>query len=329
MFHYLQRTILVIGADQEVLAAAFAWLRKNQRVVLVTVARTYGSSPRPAGSLLAVNDRGAWVGAVSGGCVESHLVARLRAAWPTQPQLISLGATPEDAAQLGLPCGGRLDLLVEAVDGAAALHALLRAIDARQTLARRVCLATGEVSLHPVSRTQEFSFDTHHLEKVFGPQWRVLLIGAGQLSRFVAQMALALDYEVVVCEPRIEYARQWDVAGTRLDNNMPDEVAACARDARSAVLALTHDAELDDLALGVALSSEAFYVGALGSMASNTARRKRLAWLGLDAQAIARLHGPVGLPIGSKTPAEIALSILAGLTAARRGVQFPLAAIAP
>jgi len=307
-------------ADQEVLAAACAWLEKNQRVVLVTVARTNGSSPRPAGSLLTLNDRGDWTGAVSGGCVESHLVARLRAAWPTQPQLITLGANPDDAAQLGLPCGGRLDLLVEPVDSAAPLRALLRSIEARQTLARRVCLATGEASLHAVSRTQEFSFDERHLEKVFGPQWRVLLIGAGQLSRFVAQFALALDYEVVVCEPRAEYARQWDVVGARLDNSMPDEAAAAARDARSAVLALTHDPELDDLALSVALPSEAFYVGALGSAASNAARRKRLVWLGLDEQVIARLHGPVGLPIGSKTPAEIAVAILAGLTAVRRGV---------
>lgn len=317
----------MVGADQEVLTAAFGWLRKNQRVALVTVARTYGSSPRPAGSLLALNDRDAWVGAVSGGCVESHLAARLRAAWPAQPQLLSLGASPEEAGQLGLPCGSRLELLVEPLESAAALRTLLRAIEGRQTLARRVCLATGEVSLHPVARTQEFSFDSENLEKVFGPQWRVLLIGAGQLSRFVAQMASALDYEVVVCEPRIEYARQWDVAGTKLDNTMPDEAAARARDARSAVLALTHDPELDDLALSIALPSDAFYVGALGSVASNTARRKRLAWLGLDAQAIARLHGPVGLPIGSKTPAEIALAILAGITAVRRGVQFPAAAV--
>jgi len=312
----------MLCADHEVLAAACAWLEQNQRVALVTVARTYGSSPRPSGSLLALNDRGDWIGAVSGGCVESHLVARLRGAWPARPQLISLGATPEDAAQLGLPCGGRLELLVEAVDSTVPLHTLLSSIEARQTLARRVCLATGEVSLHAASRTQEFSFDAHNLEKVFGPQWRVLLIGAGQLSRFVAQMALALDYEVVVCEPRADYARQWDVAGARLDNNMPDEVTAAARDARSAVLALTHDPELDDLALGVALPSEAFYVGALGSTASNAARRKRLAWLGVDAHAIARLHGPVGLPIGSKTPAEIAVAILAGLTAARRGVML-------
>ena len=319
----------MVGADQEVLAAAFGWLRIKQRVVLVTVAHTYGSSPRPVGSLLAMNERGDWVGAVSGGCVESHLVKRVQDAWPSRPQLISLGTTPEDAAQLGLPCGSRLELLIEPVNNMASVSSLLRAITSRQTLARRVCLASGEVSLHPVSPTQEFSVDTDHLEKVFGPQWRVLLIGAGQLSRFVAQMAVALDYEVVVCEPRIEYARQWGVAGTRLDNSMPDEAAAGARDARSAVLALTHDPELDDLALSVALPSDAFYVGALGSVASNAARCKRLAWLGVDSKAIERLHGPVGLPIGSKTPGEIAIAILAGLTAVRRGVQFPPVALAP
>jgi len=315
----------MLGADQEVLAAAFGWLKKSQRVALVTVARTYGSSPRPAGSLLAVNDNGDWVGSVSGGCVEAHLVTQLRVAWPTQPRMLSLGSTPEDAAQLGLPCGGRLDLLVESLAAVAPVRALLRSIDMRETLARRVCLATGEVSMHPAGRTQEFSFDNDNLEKVFGPQWRVLLIGAGQLSRFVAQLALTLDYEVVVCEPRVEYARQWDVAGTRLDINMPDEAAASARDARSAVLALTHDPELDDLALSIALPSDAFYVGALGSQASNIARCKRLVWLGLDERAIARLHGPVGLPIGSKTPAEIALAIMAGLTAERRGVSLRLA----
>lgn len=309
----------MLCADQEVLAAACTWLEQNLRVALVTVARTYGSSPRPAGSLLAVNEHGDWAGAVSGGCVEAHLAKRLCDAWPTQPQLISLGTTADDAAKLGLPCGGHVELLAESLESAVPLRTLLRSIEARELKARRVCLATGEVSLHAVSRTHEFSFDQQNLEKVFGPQWRVLLIGAGQLSRFVAQMALALDYEVVVCEPRAEYARQWDVAGARLDNNMPDEVAATARDARSAVLTLTHDPELDDLALSIALPSEAFYVGALGSTANNTARRKRLAWLGLDARAIARLHGPVGLPIGSKTPAEIALSILAGLTAVRRG----------
>jgi len=318
----------MLCADQEVLAAACAWLEQNQRVALVTVARTYGSSPRPAGSLLAVNEQGDWVGSVSGGCVESHLVAQLRKEWPTRPRWISLGAAAHDAALLGLPCGGRVELLAECLDSAAPLRTLLRSIEARELLARRVCLTTGEVSLHAVARTQEFSFDSQNLEKVFGPQWRVLLIGAGQLSRFVAQMALALDYEVVVCEPRAEYARQWNVPGAVVDNNMPDEVAACARDARSAVLALTHDPELDDLALSVALPSDAFYVGALGSATSSAARRKRLAWLGLDARAIARLHGPVGLPIGSKTPAEIAVAILAGVTAVRRGVRYPSVALA-
>jgi xanthine dehydrogenase accessory factor len=146
----------------------------------------------------------------------------------------------------------------------------------------------------------------------------LLVIGAGHLSRFTAMMALQLDYDVIVCDPREDYARQWQVPGTTLDTRMPDDaVKALTGDARSAVVALTHDPNLDDMALMEALESEAFYVGALGSAANNAKRRARLATLGLSVQAIAKLHGPVGLPIGGKTPAEIAVAIAAGLTAAR------------
>jgi xanthine dehydrogenase accessory factor len=184
-----------------------------------------------------------------------------------------------------------------------------------------VCLATGEVSLHPAGVQDEFRFDGRDVIKVFGPAWRLLLIGAGQLSRVTAEMALALDYDVVVCDPREDYAQNWRVPGTVLDTRMPDDaVRALARDARSAVVALTHDPKLDDLALLEALGAGVFYVGALGSKANNTRRRERLRNMGLTAAQLIRLHGPVGLPIGSRTPAEIAVAILAELTALRHGV---------
>jgi xanthine dehydrogenase accessory factor len=150
-----------------------------------------------------------------------------------------------------------------------------------------------------------------------------VVIGAGQLSRFVAQMAQALDYEVIVCDPREEYAAQWQVADAELDTRSPDEaVRALVRDARSAVVALTHEPTLDDLALLEALLTPAFYVGALGSRTNTAKRRARLASLDLPHAAIARLHGPVGLPIGSRTPAEIAIAILAELTAVRNGIEL-------
>jgi len=312
------------SADLEVLETAVDWLDAGHTVYLTTVARTWGSSPRPPGSLLAVRaDDARFVGSVSGGCVEDDLSARLAALGASQalPRIESYGVTPEQNHRFGLPCGGHLDLVVEQLAGAEPLRAILRAMDARRLTARRVCLATGEASLHAPEGDAAFRFDGGNLIKVFGPAWRLLLIGAGQLSRFVAQMAQALDYDVIVCDPREEYAAQWQLAGIVLDTRSPDDaVSALVCDARSAVLALTHEPKLDDLALMEALTSPAFYVGALGSRANNAKRRARLAQLDLPPPAIEKLHGPVGLPIGSRTPAEIAIAILAELTAVRNGI---------
>jgi xanthine dehydrogenase accessory factor len=313
------------SADHEVLSVAADWLDAGHDVYLVTVARTWGSSPRPPGSLLAVRQDGEFAGSVSGGCVEEDLAARLAAGVGPQvfPTIETYGVSAEQTHRFGLPCGGRLDLLVERLTSAVPVRAVLRAMDERRVVSRRVCLATGEASLHGAASDEAFQFDGDNAIKVFSPQWRLLLIGAGQLSRHVAEMALALEYHVIVCDPREEYARAWSVTGADLDIGMPDDVVrARASDARAAVVALTHDPRLDDLALMEALASRAFYVGALGSRANNAKRRARLAGLGLTPTQLARLHGPIGLPIGSRTPAEIAIAILAELTAERHGVRL-------
>ncbi len=314
----------MISSDQEVLRAALAWLEAGREAWLVTVAKTWGSSPRPVGSLLAVCEDGRFAGSVSGGCVEDDLVGRLGAhTFKDLPCVDTYGVTMDQTARFGLPCGGRLDLLVERLAGPEPVRAVLQALDERRLIARRVCIATGEVSLHPATAQDEFRFDGHDVVKVFGPAWRLLLIGAGQLSRVTAEMALALDYDVVVCDPREEYAQNWAVAGAVLDARMPDDVVReLAGGARSAVVALTHDPKLDDMALLEALGAEVFYVGALGSRANNDRRRERLRKLGLSAAQVDRLHGPVGLPIGSRTPAEIAIAILAEITALRHGVML-------
>jgi xanthine dehydrogenase accessory factor len=321
------------SADREVLSAAADWLDAGHGVYLVTVARTWGSSPRPPGSLLAVRaDDARFAGSVSGGCVEDDLSARLAAGGASQtlPRIERYGVTPDQTHRFGLPCGGRLDLVVEQLASAGPLRHILQAMHARRLTARRVCLATGEASLHAAERAQNFSFDGENLVKVFGPAWRLVLIGAGQLSRYVAQMAQALDYEIIVCDPREEYATQWQAADAVLDTRSPDEaVSEHARDARTAVIALTHDPKLDDLALMEALASPAFYVGALGSHANNARRRARLAQLELPPSAIGKLHAPVGLPIGSRTPAEIAVAILAELTAVRNGISLRAQSQAP
>ena len=313
------------SADLEVLRAALGWLEQGAGVTLVTVARTWGSSPRPPGSLLAMHADGRLVGSVSGGCIEDDLLLRMReqATPAASPGVLSYGVTAEQTSRFGLPCGGRLELVVETLAQAEQLKEIVSAMHARGLIARRVCLQTGEVSLHPVRRDQTFSYDGRTLVKVFGPVWRLLIIGAGQLSKYLAEMALALDYDVTVCDPREEYARAWQVEGVPLDARMPDDaVRALAADSRSVVVALTHDPKLDDMALMEALGSQAFYVGALGSRANNARRRARLATLGIDESTLSRLHGPVGLPIGSRTPAEIAVAILAELTAVRRGVRL-------
>jgi xanthine dehydrogenase accessory factor len=186
-----------------------------------------------------------------------------------------------------------------------------------------VDLESGRVRLSPAGRSDTMHFDGRTLRTVHGPRWRLLIIGAGQISRYLAQMAQALDYNVVVCDPREEYAHTWDLPSVQLLGGMPDDVIVELNlDSHSAVVALTHDPKLDDLALTEALKSAAFYVGALGSRLNTAKRKERLAEFDLSQGELDRLHGPVGLRIGSKTPPEIAVSILAELTAVRHGVDL-------
>jgi len=158
--------------------------------------------------------------------------------------------------------------------------------------------------------------------KVFGPAWQLLLISDGQIARHMAMMALALDYRITICDPRREFVDPDPLEGVHYSNRMPDDEVAELSDAqRTAIVTLAHDPRQDDLALSAALESQAFYIGALGSSRTSATRRERLAQLGYSAEQIARIHGPAGLNIGSRKPGEIALSILAGITAVRNGVS--------
>ncbi len=311
------------AADEDVLSAAITWLNQGERVVLITVAATFGSSPRPPGSLMAATLAGTWTGSISGGCIESHLVKDLRENWPDIPKVVDYGVSRESALRAGLPCGGKISLLVEPLSSAAPLDHIVAVMRSRRVATRHVCLSTGEASIRPADFGAEFSFDGENLAKVFGPTWRLVLIGAGQVSRYVLEFARMLDYQVIICDPREDYVRNWGDASLNVDSGMPDDVVRrFADDARCAVVALTHDPSLDDLALFEALQSEAFYVGALGSRSNSAKRIERLKRQGATEAQLARLHSPVGAPIGGKTPQEIALSVVAGLNAARHGLRL-------
>ena len=309
------------STDREVLETAVRWLDEGRRTALVTVAKTWGSSPRPVGALMLMDRDGTFVGSVSGGCVEEDLVMRYQAGelGDQFPTLVDYGVDRETATRMGLPCGGRLELLVEQLDSAAPLRQLLGNLGAGQLVARRVCLGTGEASLHAVAAaTDTFTYRDDTLTKVFGSRWLLLLIGDGQLSRYVTQIALLLDYRVIICDPRDVPGAEALPDGVERVSIMPDEaVQAYVKQARSVVVALTHDPKLDDMALVDALDSPAFYIGALGSRLNSERRRARLQTLGLTAMQLQRLHAPVGLPIGSHTAPEIALSIMAEVTALR------------
>ncbi|MBI2306507.1 MAG: XdhC family protein [Rhodocyclales bacterium] len=310
--------------DTQVLAAARRWAADGHRFALVTVARTWGSAPRPPGAWMVLRDDGQVVGSVSGGCIEDDLIRRaLDGEFSTgEPRVLRYGVTADEAHRFGLPCGGTLELVLEPAPDARLLEALGARIARGQLARRRVSLATGEVVIEDGTAGDAQQWDGETLLTVHGPAWRLLIIGAGQISRYLAPMAQALGYRVFLCDPRSEYADGWDVPGTERVLAMPDDaVTELALDPRSAVVALTHDPKLDDMALLEALKSPAFYVGALGSRANNQKRRQRLhQYFDLTQEEIGRLHGPVGLRIGSRTPPEIAVAILAEMTAVKNGV---------
>ncbi|HSW07148.1 XdhC family protein [Aquabacterium sp.] len=304
-----------------------AWTTAGHRVVLGTITRTWGSAPRPPGSAVAIRDDGVVAGSVSGGCIEDDLIDKAREGVLAAgvPQVVRYGIDADAAHRFGLPCGGLIELVLEPVLPRTRLSELLERLSRGERVRRVLTLATGDIALQPATDTDELQLSDTTLTTHHGPHWRLLLIGAGQMTQYLAQMAGALGYEVLVCDPREEYAEGFDVPGATLLRTMPDDtVTALKPDGHTAIIALTHDPKLDDLALMEALNSDAFYIGAIGSRVNQSKRKQRLSeHFGLTEAQLARLHGPVGLKNGARTPPEIAVSILAELTAVRYGFFIP------
>jgi xanthine dehydrogenase accessory factor len=321
--------------DVMVLRTLRDWRQAGHSALLATVVRTWGSSPRPVGSIMALREDGAVIGSVSGGCIEDDLIYRYTQAYADKqasrkipsgpPTFLKYGISSDEAHRFGLPCGGTLELLLEYDPCPTRMTELVAALESGHLICRTVRLADGAVTQAEAAAPEELIVTDRALRNTFGPEYRMLLIGAGQLAEYLATMALFNGFAVTVCDPREEYWVTWSVPGIKVVCGMPDDVVQEFRpDRRSCVVALTHDPKLDDLALMEALRSDAFYVGAIGSRRNSEIRHLRMVeHFGETEESLQRLRGPIGIYIGSKTPSEIAVSVMAELLAVKNGVALP------
>ncbi|MEZ5477172.1 MAG: XdhC/CoxI family protein [Thiolinea sp.] len=319
--------------SEDILAQALAWQQAGQHVALATVVRTWGSSPRPVGSHLAVNGQGEFAGSVSGGCIEGEVIrAAQQAMQDRQAQLLSFGVSNEQAWEVGLACGGQVDVQVMSLQQADWLAALQAERAARRGVGLQINLETGAVALlsSAASASPEIlqrlqadqsgplDSDTRLFLRVYTPPARLLIVGAVHIAQALVPMAATAGFEVTLIDPRRAFASAERFPAVRISHDWPDEaLEALQVDATTAVVTLSHDPKLDDPALSVALNSPAFYIGALGSRRTHAQRLERLREEGFGEAALARIHAPVGLDLGGRLPAEIAVSILAQLLQVR------------
>ena len=332
----------MIEKDEDPLLAAASWISGHQTVAMATVTRTWGSAPRPAGSQMAVREDGAFVGSVSGGCIEGAVIGEAQGSLQDgKPRNLKFGVTNEEAWAVGLACGGTIEVNVTPVtkaDDRATLAALNKARDEKRAVVLATDLKSGRTHLvypdkagssalaeaaakaarHDESASVEADGASWFLT-VFNPPLDLAIIGAVHIAQPLARMAALADYAVRVIDPRTAFATEERFPGVALSHDWPDEaLAAKPLTARSAIVALTHDPKLDDPALSAALRSPAFYIGALGSKQTHARRLERLKEQGFSEAELQRIHGPIGLKIGAKSPAEIAVSILGEMTAVLR-----------
>lgn len=301
------------------------WLAQGISPWLATVIKTYGSSPRPIGSMMIYHPDKGIIGSLSGGCIEQELMAQLATGQaeseePVQPRIIRYGESPDQQVRLALPCGGHLDILLEKISLQHQDHfeKITEALKNRVWISRHIDLNTGKLSIMNDITELDVQRDKNTLIHALKPHDKLLLVGAGEVARCLAEIAKNLEFEVTLCDYRDEFLQGWQVDGIQLINTMPDDLINEAfHDNHCAIVALAHDPRIDDMAMMEALKTQAFYIGAMGSLVTSAQRRKRLTELDLDQQQINKLHAPIGLDIRSRTPYEIAVSIAAHLIAER------------
>jgi xanthine dehydrogenase accessory factor len=308
--------------DQQVLNQLAEWLEAGRQSWLCTIIKTFGSSPRPVGSLLACCEDGLYSGSLSGGCVEDDLRESIFSGKlaKDRPECIQYGVAVEDVMRLGLPCGGTLELVVEPIDPSQAerYRILANAISERRQMRRRVNLTSGRTDIEATDHFAPLNLKDNIMTHTYGPAFQLLLIGAVQVAYYLTEIARGLDYQVAICDPRPELVDSFLLKDVPIDMGMPDDwLRDRLVDRHTAIIALCHDPRIDDMALMEALYRDAFYIGAMGSARTSEQRRRRLRELDIPDEYLNRLHAPVGLDIGSKTPPEIAIAIMAELTQLR------------
>jgi len=311
--------------DKEIIKKAIDLLKDNQYIILCTVVETWGSSPRPVGSMMIISQAGKLYGSVSGGCIEDDLLDKYNNNYFSSSSLNTLtyNATTENS-HVKIPCGSKLKLITEKINDAKEFISINNYLNKNLKITRTLNLTSLNSSIETSSANNEnFSYSKEKLIKTFGPAWKILVIGANHITPYIKQLADMLGYKLIVCDPRKNYSENYtEEHNHKTISLMPDDaVTKYASDFYNIVLSLSHDPKLDDMALMTALELNLFYVGAIGSKKTNEARRKRLKQLGLNDTSINKLHGPVGLDINSKTPAEIAISIFADLTRLKNNYQ--------
>ncbi|GLO78118.1 XdhC family protein [Sulfitobacter pontiacus] len=310
---------------------AYAWAQAGRGAALATVVETWGSAPRRVGAQLAIAADGEMQGSVSGGCVEGAVVVEaLEAIEDGAPRLLEYGVSDGDAFAVGLACGGKIRVLVEPVGAKAmpfdVLGDLVRARAARQPVAYQVPLSGGVGRLVTGGYADRFRMDRSGVEEdgdtfvaIHNPPLRLVIVGAVHIAQALVPMAQVAGFDAVVIDPREAFGSQARFPDAQVINDWPDAaMETLGVDTRSAVVLLTHDPKLDDPALHIALRSDAFYIGALGSKRTHASRVARLEEAGFTAADIARINGPVGLDIGAASPPEIAVSILSQMIQALR-----------
>ena len=305
-------------SDVAVIEQGFAWHAEGVGVVLATVAHTWGSSPRPVGSVMALAADGRFAGSVSGGCIEDDLLQTIKSGWAKPFEVLEYDSNETRS----LPCGGLLLLTLENLGAIDDLETMLAYLREGGSVVRCIDLENGSASWEKASANARTQLEKNDLQVVYAPSWRLLICGAGELAQWVCRLALLMDYAVAVCDPREDYRQAWTVEGVGVSAEYPDDfLRETGLDERSAVVALTHDPKIDDLAVLESLASQAFYVGALGSRRTTNKRAERLQeHFGCSAEELARVSGPIGIDLNSRKPQEIALSVLTEITARRNGV---------